>query len=66
MSHPTRMRGLKSTRGAVTLRVMAVASYTDAWIEIFVFLKCFLQFGKVASYTDAWIEISVVVCFSIY
>ncbi len=51
------MRGLKSVLSLFVALKPDVASYTDAWIEIFCFRACSDKTKYVASYTDAWIEI---------
>jgi len=52
------MRGLKFLGIKGLKRVLAVASFTDAWIEITVTTSLIGIYG-VASFTDAWIEILV-------
>ena len=54
LSHLLQMRGLK-LKGGVVVRVIHVASFTDAWIETQSHLIEQLLY-LVASFTDAWIE----------
>ena len=56
MSHPTRVRGLKSVRSIQLFNQGDVAPYTGAWIEIDTQLNR-LYNQSVAPYTGAWIEI---------
>ena len=55
MSHLLQMRGLKPKLPSVVLCKLAVASFTDAWIETPLTWVVLLPF-LVASFTDAWIE----------
>ena len=56
MSHPSRVRGLKSARRIISILVFIVAPFTGAWIEIvFPFIYVFVL--EVAPFTGAWIEI---------
>ena len=56
LSHPSWMRGLKFLDLLILLPVILVASFLDAWIEIFVPTRI-LWDNWVASFLDAWIEI---------
>ena len=55
VSHSTRVRGLKCRNVLRTLKIILVALYTSAWIEIC--CKHVLDLlDRVALYTSAWIE----------
>ena len=54
-SHLLQMRGLKLALSAVNVKLMLVASFTDAWIETKE-MRHRYQSPGVASFTDAWIE----------
>ena len=55
MSHLLQMRGLKLQLLLLLLQQVAVASFTDAWIETRI-RKLLRVVSMVASFTDAWIE----------
>ena len=52
------MRVLKLARAQVFF-LIAVACFTDAWIETLRYLACG-EYGSVASFTDAWIETMII------
>ena len=56
MSHPTRVRGLKSLVAQLLQSHVGVAPHAGAWIEI---LRCSLKYSAmlVAPHAGAWIEI---------
>ena len=54
-SHLLQMRGLKLVLSAVNVKLMLVASFTDAWIETTTASRP-PTIARVASFTDAWIE----------
>ena len=54
-SHLLQMRGLKPLMPASKRDMVVVASFTDAWIETYIF-RLSSCYEKVASFTDAWIE----------
>ena len=59
MSHPTRVRGLKSVVIVTSINTYTVAPYTGAWIEM-LSSASYALYGLVAPYTGAWIEIATV------
>ena len=56
MSHPTRVRGLKSTWSTEPVKTEQVAPYTGAWIEIKPVVT-YVHIDIVAPHMGAWIEI---------
>ena len=56
-SHPTRVRGLKSSVSAVFPSGLVVAPYAGAWIEIVLAASIGAENTRVAPYAGAWIEI---------
>ena len=54
-SHLLQMRGLKHLLSFSRQMMSRVASFTDAWIETFFFVRIGILI-QVASFTDAWIE----------
>ena len=62
MSHPSRVRGLKSRYGEVAFVRGIVAPFTGAWIEIWKPSSLNSELTRVAPFTGAWIEMSTSRC----
>jgi len=58
MSHPSRVRGLKSGYLVISRANKAVAPFTGAWIEISIQIHLYSP-SYVAPFTGAWIEIDL-------
>ena len=59
MSHPSRVRGLKSMYEHHGRKFQQVAPFTGAWIEIVVQRNAERVTAEVAPFTGAWIEILI-------
>ena len=66
MSPPSRRRGLKFKRFANLYTVFLVASFAEAWIEMYSTTLNGFCSSNVASFAEAWIEICTVGCVAIH
>ena len=65
-SPPSRRRGLKFKRFANLYTVFLVASFAEAWIEMYSTTLNGFCSSNVASFAEAWIEICTVGCVAIH